>query len=248
MTTTSEVPSADGTDLADGEPCAHPAHKCVRCHAQGRCVLESFSPQSRTTLKFLLRENAVDDGGTIFQQDEPAHRLHVVKSGAILVCHRDASNRQWPLGLFGPGTALGKLAPYTEHPHVFSAVSVGHSRICSVSTQLLRTQPHIQRELTQALGASYLQFQREMAAWSVIARIPSLQDQLEQTLQQLARSQRSNLVQLPPHKVLAALLGTTRESVARALARMRGLNDLEKTGRQRVRLGPRLQLPEPVAE
>ena len=217
------------------------AHKCQHCHAQGRCVLESLSPHSRASLKFHLRESALEDGGTLFQQDEPAHRLHVVKSGAVLVCYRGAGQQLSPVGLFGPGIALGKLTPYAEHPHVFSAVAVGPSRVCSVSSQLLRTQPQMQRELAQALHASYLQFQREMATWSVIARLGSLQDRLDQALQQLARIQRSHQLQLPPHKVLAALLGSTRESVARSLARMRARQDLEKAGRQHVRLGPRLQ-------
>jgi CRP-like cAMP-binding protein len=220
----------------------------VRCHAQGRCLLESFSPHGRATLALHLREIALDDGAPLFQQDEPAHRLHIVKSGSILVCHRGADQHSWPLGLFGPGMALGKLAPYVEHAHVFSAVSVGQSRICSISTQPLRTQPHMQRELTQALSASYLQFQREMATWSIIARVSSLPDQLGQALQQLARNQRSHQVQLPPHKILAALLGTTRESVARTLAHMRARKDLEKADRQQVRLGPRLQVPELVGE
>ena len=224
------------------------AHKCVRCHAQGRCVLESLSSQSRDTLKFHLRENQVGDGSTIFAQDEPAHRLHVVKSGAVLVCHRSISGPAIPVGFFGPGIALGKLAPFAEHDHVFSAVSVGSSRICSVSTQVLRSQPQIQRELAQALPESLLRFQREMAAWSVIARMGNLQDRLAQALQQLARSQRSNRVQLPPHRVLAALLGTTRESVARTLARMRTLRHLESAGHKHVQLGPQLELSAPLLE
>lgn len=238
-------------DATSQEICARtgqPAHKCVRCHAQGRCVLESFSPPNRETLKLHLRESAMDDGGTIFAQDEPAHRLHVVKSGAVLVCHRSHGGQPVPVGLFGPGIALGKLAPFAEHPHVFSAVSVGRSRICSVSTQVLRSHPPLQRELTQALPESFLRFQRELAAWSVIARIGNLQDRLGHALQQLARNQRCNRVQLPAHKVLAALLGTTRETVARTLARMRALNELESAGHQHVQLGPRLALPDPGRE
>lgn len=248
MTATSAVPPVEGGCFGEGASSTTPVHKCVRCHAQGRCVLETLSPQSRATLKFHLRESALDDGATIFQQDEPAHRLHVVKSGAVLVCRRDVASQQWPLGLFGPGMALGKLATYAEHPHVFSAVSVGPSKICSVSAQVLQTQPQMQRELTQALCESNLQFQREMATWSIIARITNVQDRLGQALQQLSRIQRSHQLQLPPHKVLAALLGTTRESVARTLTRMRAVKDLEQVGRQQVRLGPRLQLPELLAE
>lgn len=248
MTATRHGPPGEGCGAGDGGALAPPVQKCVHCHAQGRCVLESLSAQSRAALKFHLRESAVEDGGTIFQQDEPVHRLHVVKSGAILVCHRMAESTSLPIGLFGPGTALGKLALFAEHSHVFSAVSVGSSRICSVSTQVLRTQPQMQREITQALGDSHLQFQREMAHWSIIARITNLEDQLAQALQQLARIQGSCQVQLPPHKVLAALLGTTRESVARSLARMRARQELEKVGRQQVRLGARLQPPLAVAE
>jgi CRP-like cAMP-binding protein len=83
-----------------------------------------------------------------------------------------------------------------------------------------------------------------MAAWSVIARLGNQQDRLGHALQQLARNQHCNRVQLPAHKVLAALLGTTRETVARTLARLRARKDLESAGHQQVQLGPRLALPE----
>lgn len=243
MTERSELPSADTARPSDVGAGALPVRKCVHCHAQGRCVLESLSRKSRSTLEFHLRELVLEDGAAIFQQDEPAHRLYVVKSGTVVVCHQDATHQPVPVGLHGPGTTLGKLALFAEHRHVFSAASVGTSRVCSVSTQFLRTHPSMQRELAQALNDSCLQFQRELALWSIIARTSSVQDRMGQALQHLGRIQRSSRVHLPPHKVLACLLGTTRESVARTLTRLRKDKYLEKAGRSHVQLGPRLQVP-----
>ena len=90
----------------------------------------------------------------------------------------------------------------------------------------------------RALATSYTCNNALLAEWAHIVRIPGVLRQLAATLMQLAALQSSLLVRLPSQGALAALLATTRETIARSLVRLVQLGALEQPDRWHCVLQP----------
>jgi CRP-like cAMP-binding protein len=75
-------------------------------------------------------------------------------------------------------------------------------------------------EFLRALAQSYAQTNARLADWARIVRIKGVAGQLAATLLELAQLQRSTLVRLPSQQMLAELLSTSRETIARTLRQL----------------------------
>jgi len=157
-------------------------------------------------------------GELLQRQGEPLARLQVVKVGLLLVQRGgpgDGAPR--PVGLAGCGQVLGTPA-LLQQPADLSYVAVAPGRVCRLAWP--GAGAALPAGLLQGLLREQLHTSARLADWGRIARLRGVAGQLAGALVLLAELQRSTLVRLPSHTVLAALLGTTRESVARALAQL----------------------------
>jgi len=92
------------------------------------------------------------------------------------------------------------------------------------------------------LVGSLMRSMSNQADWAQVARAPGVVCQLAGALLQLGALQRSERIRMPGHAVLAELLGITRESVARGLARLEDKGGITRVGRTYCELhGERLQ-------
>ena len=199
----------------------HPSsggHICNDCACQQQCLLGRLDPQTRAAWRGHLTERRFRKGEMLQRQGESIHSVQVVKIGTLLVQRRGDDGVEHPVGMAGCCEALGAPA-LLQQPADLSYVAVTPGRVCQLDlAPLLGAGRQFQGEFLLELAREQLNANARLSDWGRIARIRGVVGQLAGALLQLAELQRSTLVRLPSHTVLAALLATTRESVARALA------------------------------
>lgn len=184
-----------------------------------------------------IRERRLAKGQTLQTQDSIAHEFQVIKLGFVLAMRRGDDGVARPVALFGNGHALGSPG-WLQRPSSMHFEALGTGRICSVDIATIARQGLVDAPFVLALATHYTHNSALLAEWARIVRIPGVLRQLAATLVQLSRLQSSQLVRLPSQGVLAALLATSRETIARCLHRLARLGALDRTDRWHCRLCP----------
>lgn len=158
-------------------------------------------------------------GELLLQQGEMPATFRIVKTGMVMLLCSGEDRVDRPIGLFGSGLPLGSTVLFRQ-PAAVSCRALTQGRLCEVQMPATGLHSLCDEVFLRALAQSYAQTIADLAEWARIVRIRGVPGQLAATLLQLARIQRSTLVRLPSHVVLADLLSTTRESIARALRQL----------------------------
>lgn len=175
---------------------------------------------SRTVSRSLPR------GTLVFRKGEPCHGLYVVVEGSVRVYRANRDGREQVLHVQGPGQPLAEVPLFDAGPYPASARAEADSRVLFLPIDafqhLYRTHPEISDAIIRELG------RRLRRAVRLVEKI-SLKDvpaRVAMTL--LEYGERAGApgdgaeFDLPrTQEDLAAELATTRESIARALARLR---------------------------
>ena len=161
-------------------------------------------------------------------------RLFVVHTGRIKLVRSSASGRERLLRVAEPGVVVGEHAFLTGEPPEYFAEAATDARVCvfthSDLDTLVATYPRIALEMMRSLsdrltGAEHL---LSLERADVGAR---LADYLLGLPEQGPAGER--YVELPlAKKDIASYLGTTPESLSRALARLQGAGAIEVSGEQ----------------
>ncbi len=171
-------------------------------------------------------------GQSLFMPGDQASGLHIVLKGKIRLYRSTPDGREQTLALLRPYQTLGEAEVFrTTRQHSSHAV-------CQVSSTVLTLPLHRVRELTRTHSALAFAFLSEFAG-----RIEHLEERLEQLAllsleQRLARFLLDWADQNPTFTLsmtateLASLLGVTRESLSRALARFEREGLLRRQGQE----------------
>lgn len=195
----------------------------------------------RTVLRDLPRD------ATLFRQGEACGGLFVVVRGQVRVYRANAEGREQVLHTQGPGQTLAEVPLFDAGSYPASARAIENSRVLFLPVDqfrlLYRASPEIADSVIRELG------RRLRRAVGLIEKI-SLRDipaRVALTLVEYAEAAGTRCnggeFQLPrTQEELAAELATTRESVARALARLRADGAIDQAaGRIRIRSITRLE-------
>lgn len=167
----------------------------------------------------------VPRGQRIFAEGEPCTGLHLIVEGAVRVYRANSDGQEQVLGVFGPGESLGEASLFDDGPYLASARASEESHLLFLPLGevqwLYRTHPEVVHAVVRELGGKI----RRLVA--LVDRI-SLQDVPTRVAAALLRyAEDSSAGTRAPFRLpctqeeLAAELGTTRESVARALRQLR---------------------------
>jgi CRP-like cAMP-binding protein len=204
---------------------------CDQCATRSMCVLGSLDAQRRRALEPAVRKFAFRPGDTLVHQGERASALCVIQVGTVFGCRAGLDGAARPVGMWGRGAGFG-LCGFFGQITQLAAVAAGAGRACAIPVQALqdeaRRSPLVFERMTTAMIRNY----GTMAAWSEAKRLPGTANQLGYAILLLADLQRSAAVELPSQKALAALLGTTRETIARALATLEREGAIRRSGRR----------------
>jgi CRP/FNR family cyclic AMP-dependent transcriptional regulator len=174
----------------------------------------------RTIVKRLPRDTI------LFREGEPCRGLYVVTGGRVVAYQASPDGREQVLDTVEPGNTIAELPLFDGGPYPASARALEDSEVLFLSLddfqELYRTHPEIAHHVIQRLGVRMrrlVQLVNKLSLKDVPSRVAA---SLLEYAAAAAPLRDGVIFRMPRrHYELAAELSTTRESVTRALIRMR---------------------------
>jgi CRP-like cAMP-binding protein len=179
------------------------------------------------------RRHTYQAGATIFNEGEACAGFQVVVDGLVRIYRMNAEGRLHTLSLLRPISTFNEVAAVDGGANPFNAVAVTNAEVLVISHErllkLMSSEPSLLSNYVQALAhlnREYIERLEDMTFRSIPSRLAKLflhettyADQISETPTQLTQEE------------MAAILGTTREVVGRALRGLLNAGLLEKRGR-----------------
>ena len=195
---------------------------CLRCVCRTHCLLGRQTPAVRSAWTPFVTERPFRKGEKLLRQGETGTSFRIIKVGTTMLLRSSEGTEDGvdrPVGLSGSGQTLGTTALLGQ-PATLSCEALSPGRVCEVTLAPPWDGTLLDRDFLQMLAVGYAHNHAALADWARIVRIKGAAGQVAGTLLYLAQLQRSLLVRLPSHSALAALLATTRETIARTLRQL----------------------------
>lgn len=189
---------------------------CDDCAIRSTCSLNRLRGDAATRLGVQLRERVFHRGDTLLEEGTRADAVRVVKLGLVFAYRKGLDGRSRPIGVVHRGSAIGLFGTF-EMPTQASCVALTTAHVCELPVAALRESATCGTALLDEIGRAVAGVFATLTTWSEAMRLPGTINQLAYVLVLLAEANRSPIVQLPSHSALADLLGTRRETIARAL-------------------------------
>jgi CRP/FNR family transcriptional regulator, cyclic AMP receptor protein len=212
------------------------------CHDPVRVVSEQaiFASLSIEECRALVGRSvcrSVQPGERLFREGDQCRGLYLVVEGAVRVYRANPDGQEQVLRLARPGDSLGEVAVFDEGPYLASARASGAARVLFLSFDevraLYRRHPEVAQAVVRHLGQrvrELVSLVDRLALHDVLGRVAGAVLEYGAT-GDAARDGAS--FRLPrTQEELAAELGATRETVARALARLRRDGAIRQKGAQ----------------
>jgi len=200
-------------------------------------ILGSLKPEDRAALSPLCELSAYEKGATIFQEGDPAERIHFLFVGKVKIV-KAGPDRDLILEILGPGEPVGAVAVFEGRSFPATAIALEPSGVISIPEraffQLIEKRPEITRRLLAGLTMRLMSVNRRMAdmTGSVEYRAARLFATLAERLGQ-KQSNGAVFVPLPlSRQEIADLVGTTIETAIRVMSRWQkeGVVETDKKG------------------
>jgi CRP/FNR family cyclic AMP-dependent transcriptional regulator len=174
-------------------------------------------------------------GALLFQEGEEGQGAFVVLSGEVRVYHALADGREYTMEIVGPGGTVAVVCLFDEGPYPASAeayteVWVGLLQR-RVARELVRAHPELALRLLAVLSARLRRAHQRTSDLAVL----TAHERIALTLLRLSGGgQGDGLVRVRSRTELAKLVGTARETVARALSDFQRHGAVELRGEEIV--------------
>jgi CRP/FNR family cyclic AMP-dependent transcriptional regulator len=195
------------------------AKGCPDCACQNQCLLGQQRDISRAQWSTLVVERPFRKGDLLTQQGRSSSTFQTIKVGSALALRTGEDGVAHPVAILGHGQQLDSAA-LLRQPAPLSMQALSAGRMCEVAVGPALEQGLLNVEFLHGLAQSHSQSTAWVADWARVVRMRGALAQLAGALLQLAQAQRSTLVRLPSHTVMASLLATTRETIARTLRQL----------------------------
>jgi len=199
-------------------------------------LFASLRKDDREALAPLCRLRGYEKGETIFNEGDPADRIHFVVLGRVKIV-KSAGGRDVIIELLGPGEPVGAVAVFERRPFPASAVAIEGSSILSIPEReffaLIESRPQMMRHLLAGLTLRLMMVNKRLADMTGSAEARAAR--LFLTLADRVGIQRGDGVFIPlplSRQEVADLIGTTLETAIRLMSRWQKdeLVLTEKTG------------------
>jgi CRP-like cAMP-binding protein len=199
-------------------------------------LLRDLDAGALSVLAAEARVRRYDAGEVIFHEGEPGTTCYFLLEGHVRVYGVDAEGHELAINLLRPGEIFGEMALFENLPRSASVAAIDPVEVVELDQdalmRCLRQSPALAFSLLQALSERLRSTTVEAER---LARLP-VPERLLLRLQRLAqlsgRAVAGGVQVHPPltQQELAALVGTSRESVNRALVRLRQEGKLRTEG------------------
>ncbi len=194
-------------------------------------------PQAGAGIGPVRRERPFLQGEVATREGELSRHLRIVKVGWVFLCRTRPDGSARPVAIAGRGTVLG-FCSYFRQPDAVSAVTGSSCRVCEFATELMQSLASNDSGFRQRVEKVFCDSLGLLAEWAEATSHRTVMAQVAASVQLLAAQQGSTAVSIPSHTALASLLGTTRESVARALAGLESAGYLLRKSARRCEVFP----------
>lgn len=212
-------------------PRAGGQEECEHCATRSVCLLAPLDVPQLRQLQPAIRQRSFRKGEVLVEEHTRPDTVHVVKVGLVFGVRRGLDGEIRPVGLWGRGTTFG-LSSYYGEPSQLSGIAATAGRSCSIDIAGLLEEVRRNPALGAGMQTTMARAFGNIAAWSEALRLPGVTRQLAYAMLLLCRGQQSLSIELPDQKSLAALLGTSRESIARAMAQLEQDGIVQRRGRR----------------
>lgn len=177
------------------------------------------------------RPRSCQAGEVLFSKSQDADGVFIVASGRIKIHSQSAARKRKTFAYLGPGDFFGEMAVLEDKARSASATASDAARLLVISKKnfekLLLSDAHLCYNLLRSVSARLRRANEEIE--SLLFR--NVLGRVSKTLCELAaHGDGRGLGQKLTQQELADLVGTTREPLARALAKLRQARLIETSG------------------
>jgi len=192
--------------------------------------LSLFQGLSDEALRYLAAESrhrAFRAGEIIFYQGEPGATCHIVVQGRLRVVVVGEDGRELSVRLFGPGEIVGEMALFEDLPRSASVEALEKTLVLEMDRDVLlgclQRSPALALGLLRSLSARLRYATKETEKLTSLTVPDRLMRRLGQLVEWCGMPVPGGVrITLPMNQQeLATLVGTSRESINRALVRLR---------------------------
>ncbi len=194
---------------------------------------ESLARCDLSLIESAAHHHAYVAGSTIFGEGDTCAGFHIVVDGLVRIYRMNVEGRLHTLSLLRPLSTFNEVAAVDGGPNPFNAVAVTTVEVMVIShdrlLNLMSTEPGLLSNYVQALAhlnREYIERLEDMTFRSIPSRLAKLFLHETMYAEQIAEAP-THLTQ----EEIAAILGTTREVVGRALRGLFNAGLLKKRGR-----------------
>lgn len=184
---------------------------------------ELFGPLSEAEIKALAEACVVHPlkkGETLFNAGEEAKGLYVIAKGSLKAFRGNTEGREQVIHVERAGTTIAEVPVFDDKPYPSTVVAEEDSEVLFISKEdvkrLCLKHPAIALSALKLLAARL----RRTAALAESLSLKEVDQRLAAFLLKEFKEKRLKKLKLPTNSVLAARLGSVREVVSRAFAKL----------------------------
>ena len=208
----------------------------VTANLDGIGLLQGLEARERRELAARCSWRRFRAGERILSRDAESREVLFIVAGEVRVVNYTASGREIAFAILGPGSHVGELSAIDGEPRSASVEGWSMGVVASLDSgpfqELLLQHPAMALELLKRLAQIIRRSDERIAELSILGAMP----RVYRELRRLARAEEGRAVidRLPTQEALAAQVGTTRETVARALGQLAKAGVARRRGRELV--------------
>ncbi|MFO1073185.1 MAG: Crp/Fnr family transcriptional regulator [Geminicoccaceae bacterium] len=199
-------------------------------------LLGSLTPEERRALAGRCSWKRYHPGERILSRDSDCREVLFLVAGQVRVVNYAASGREIAYAVIPAGSHVGELAALDGQPRSASVEAVGECLVASLGNgpfeELLLRQPQVAVILLKSMAAVIRRSDERIAELSVLGAMPRVYRELQRLARPVGEGREAVIEPLPTQEALAAHVGTTRETVARALGQLAKAGIARRRGRE----------------
>ncbi|MCG0275125.1 MAG: Crp/Fnr family transcriptional regulator [Thermosediminibacteraceae bacterium] len=199
-------------------------------------IFSDLSDDELAKIKGLINTRNYKKGSVIFFEGEPGEAVYFVKSGKVKVYKADGEGREYILHFFGEGDVFAEAVLLEGGPYPATAEAVEDSTVGFIKNEdlehLIKQTPDLAMKIIKIMASRLRDSQekiKNLAFGDTYNRIACFLHRI--CLDHGKTTSRGIEIELPvTRQELAALVGTSRETVSRILSQMKkdGIIDIDR--------------------
>jgi len=192
-------------------------------------VFQSLNQADLQALAMVVRRQRVQAGETIFHTGTAGDVMYVIEAGSLKISRITSTGKERIIGVLGRGEVIGEMALFDDEPRSADAVSLEDTVLIRIPKQdflgLLEEKPHLAVRFLGVLASRLRRMNEKLeeltflTARRRVARL--LLEIAEETTSQGSQTAVAHLKLT--QEEMAALVGTSRETVSRLLSELQEL-------------------------